>query len=451
MRKCLWTLLLLVACDGASGPREATSSLESVPSEPVADVDELAAIGISVNSYATCEALESAQLAEAWDVAAREVLEAMNVACVLPPDGLMADQAEETLGEQPVAIETEGDVFTLYQRMTAESLDGLPPGVRAGLPEGAPYSCCTFQKLDMADLANGEVWGVRLRVQGLDEAMIQQFAIGMPGELADYRGPSAPPRVEPVSEIEGTVSEHELFSPQLGETRRISVYRPPGAPGQFPLIMLADGNDIRRTAGIVERLVRLGEIRPAILVGLASGQTGIVEDRQELGNSSDIRTLDYIPAAYLQDPASQTRFSDHLDFVADTVLPWARRELGLADDRTSTIVTGQSNGGVFALHAGLQRADVFGMAWPMSIGLGSLEDIRRDGRDLVIPENRFATKFRISAGLYEFSFVLGSRRSVSILREAGYDVDEKWYAAGHSADQWEARLIDNLKAEFPAK
>ena len=126
------------------------------------------------------------------------------------------------------------------------------------------------------------------------------------------------------------------------------------------------------------------------------------------------------------------------------MLPWVRDEFSATADPDMTVVTGWSNGGVFAFNSGLRRGDIFGHAWPMSLGIGGL--IKRPE---AMPQPWAV--FRLSAGHYETGFMRATYEKAQFLKEGGYEVDTHWYSAGHAVDQWEARFLENLRAVFPAE
>lgn len=358
-----------------------------------------------------------------------QTLNAVRDACSLPTDDITLSQAKALLAGNPIALEAEQETLTLFQVS-----DG-----------NIPFTCCSLQDLDWRNLGDDKTWVSRLHLKNLQAGVIMQFAAPPGPEVADdnllkWRGPDAPPAPVPKPKLDGTLAEHELYSPQLGETRRLFVYQPPSHQAKHPLpvLVLADGEELPFWARIVEPLIDSGKISPILIIGLVSGQRGIVEDRSELG--SDIRNIDYLPTDLHGHPPS--RFNAHLAFVTETVLPWAETHFNTSTDRQQRVVAGMSSGGGFALNAGFRRPDIFGHAWPMSPG--------SDGIDAPPPLPIGDTAdFRISAGYYEPSFLRSARFSAENLLASGYHVDTRWYPAGHMQDQWELTLPDNLEAVFP--
>lgn len=403
---------------------------------------DLKALGLDINHANSCAQLDTVASEVDWNEDALLLLDLMAANCSVPTEDITPADALAALGENNVAMSAEGNVLTLFQRTK-----GNPP-----------LFCCSLQDLPNRAVIDDTVWVARQRLRDLDGATINMTATltnldpegydmqssGLEG-TASWIGPNAIKTIDPIpdDELLGAVTEHEVYSPQLQETRRISVYTPPNASPDLPIIIVADGDTL---AGTVERLMRGGEIRPVLVVGIASGQDGIVEDRSAIGDNNELRSYDYIPGevyAKRENAKAGTRFDDHLRFVSETLLDWVASEFGVRVARERTVVAGWSNGGSFALNAGFRRNDVFGHAWPMSVGLGSMNEAQD------VPPGAKA-RFRFSAGHYEPGFMRGTRVSAGVLAELGYETETKWYAEGHGSGQWNARFADNLRFVFPA-
>ena len=355
--------------------------------------------------------------------------------CQLPPPEITSDAALAQLGDERLTLQADGDVLTMLMR----SENGAEP-----------IECCSLQGVEWSQIDESAVWVTRLRLLDLQSGMLKQASVSLgpdtiitEDDWVEWRGPGAPDMPEFDPELEGQVIETELYSPELEETRRIEVYLPPGADlgTPLPVIFMADGG-VDWHARYIEPLIRSGKIRPVLLIGLPSGQNGIVEDRSELGN--DIRNLDYLIPDAIPEAFGISRFDAHLKFVTDTLLSHIRETYPASPEWRNTVVTGGSSGGGFALNAALRAPATFGHSWPMSPGSG----------DLRAPiENWDGPKpaFRLSAGYYEPSFLKSAMRTEENLRASGFDVDTHWFAAGHSTDQREIRFVENLKAVFPAE
>ncbi|MCE2891288.1 MAG: hypothetical protein ACK51R_15850 [Hyphomonadaceae bacterium] len=61
------------------------------------------------------------------------------------------------------------------------------------------------------------------------------------------------------------------------------------------------------------------------------------------------------------------------------------------------------------------------------------------------------SKFRISAGHYEETFLVNSQLATTAIQNSGGDVEARWFSDGHNPDQWNRAFADNLMAVFPSK
>jgi len=406
----------LSACQSAPAKAEPEATVMETPSRQIIDT-RTACADIDTLKQTTSERIHLA------------TLEAVRDACSLETGDVTLLEATTRLDGNQIALQADGNTLTLFQVS-----DGKPP-----------FTCCSLQDLNWRDLGDNRTWVTRLHLKDLQAGMLTQFpAAPGPGDtdkdILKWRGPDAPPAPPLKPDPDGTIVEHELYSPQLGETRRLFVYQPAASPSgnALPVMVLTDGEELPFWARLIEPMIDSGQVAPVLIIGLVSGQQGIVEDRSDLG--TDIRNIDYLPSQIDGHPPS--RFDAHLAFVTETVLPWAETRFGASKDRHDRVVAGMSSGGGFALNAGFRRPDVFAHAWPMSPGMGGINTVPP------APTGPVAD-FRISAGYYEPIFIRGARISATNLSAAGYHVDTRWFPAGHMNDQWEIRLLDNLEAVFP--
>lgn len=336
--------------------------------------------------------------------------------CRLPVEDISEEAAAAHLGagDFTVLAEESLGVLTILQRAPGE----------------AQNLCCSL-RAPLQRIGASDLWAARFRLERLPEAMLL-FATPS-GDFVPWRGSRAPAPLPENETLLGKLEERELPSTALGETRRFTVYTPPGFDPKHrrPVIIVADGFNPKP----LDALMAAGRIAPVIMVALYSGQNGIKERRSDL--RGDIRGLDYLPDF----GGAENRFDAHLRFVADELLPWLQRDYGASAAPGDIAVAGFSNGAVFALHAALRRPDRFGHAFVMSPGWPRRPAEPREG-----PRARFL----LSGGLYEPLFRRSARTSYEILRAAGYEVGWTELAAGHMLDQENHVLARRLQETFPA-
>lgn len=410
--------LFLSACQTLPVETEADPNLVKqipyfTPTSPCADVDA---------AYEAALADGTPQQLDDLTTARRQ--------CRLDPPDLNRSDAEARLSETNLAYEvTDSKILTLYARAEGDM----------------PRLCCSIQGSDVwTRIEDADLWGAQFRLEDLNQTILSLMLLGDHEAKADYRGPDAPEKPRfyglNVENLAGQTSDHQLYSPELGETRKLAIYLPPGHTPEkdWPVLFFADGISVSYTARLIEPIIVAGDMAPVVIVGLLSGQGGIVEDRSDVTVKTDLRNADYLPRF---DEGAPERFDQHMRFVTDTVIPWAETRFGAGRNDQLRGVTGKSSGGTFALYAGYLNPDLFDVAIPQSPGAGTLFDAD--------PAPGNAAEFWISAGTLEISFLKSAGASAKSLADAGYRTHFRTYFAGHAPDQWDQGLADALPKAFP--
>ncbi|AMS28656.1 hypothetical protein AEM38_02865 [Hyphomonadaceae bacterium UKL13-1] len=216
------------------------------------------------------------------------------------------------------------------------------------------------------------------------------------------------------------------------------VYLPPREDQdyRFPVV-ISEGGDVENFASISEALVKNGKIRPVILVGVVAGNDGIVGPARAVPQHI-ARAQDYSPNR------PDSTFKQYLSFLVETVRPMLIDRFSASEQRIDWVVTGASQGGALALNAALERPDIFGHSWPMSIA-GTNPEFETFATPVM------KSKFRFSAGYYEETFLVNSQLATSAIQNSGGDVLARWFSDGHNPDQWDRAFADNLMSMFPPK
>lgn len=345
--------------------------------------------------------------------------------CHLPIANLTKSDVLTALDGQPLSVMRDGAEITIYARFESQE---------------PPELCCSLRG-EMTRIGDGDLWAIRFRPAELDRAMLTFIAPNQSGVRVSWRGPDAPstPQQTPQEDLQGEVIDRTLWSESLQETRKLQIYLPPGYdPSRtYPAIFEADGIlDVQA----IDPLIRDGAIEPVILIGMLSGQYGVVEDRSSLG-LRDLRAADYLK----EFPDGGGRFERHMRYVAEELVLWVRREYAISSDPADIAVQGYSNGAAFALRAGLTHPEIFGSAFVMSEGSVWLSD---EDAAAAMARSESPARFILSAGLYEPGFHKSTDITARALRGAGFETAFVSNAAGHMSDQWKYMQARNLEAVF---
>ena len=167
-----------------------------------------------------------------------------------------------------------------------------------------------------------------------------------------------------------------LESTALKETRRINVYTPPGYDAEgstrYPVLYMPDGGleeDFPHIATTVDTAIRVGELRPLIVVGIENterrrdmtGPTEVAEDRKiavRVGGSAAFR-----------------------GFIRDELMPQVRRRYRVTDE---TAIIGESLAGLFIVETFFLQPKLFGtyIALDPSLWWNGEELVRKAGERL---------------------------------------------------------------------
>ena len=246
--------------------------------------------------------------------------------------------------------------------------------------------------------------------------------------------------------------------------RELLVYLPPGYRAgerrRYPVLILQDGQNLFgegtgswQVHRAIDAEVQAGRAEPVIVIGVPAQP------------SHEGRVAEY---AVHRDEGEQLGGGGaaYIEFVADRLVPWVRRELPVREGARHVAIGGSSMGARIALEAALARPDVFGkvMALSPSVWFNDAEILRRVEGSESLPA---------SAEIYLDSGGSGRSRddadNVLRLRDAlmarsfqhgSWDAPRQraprrlwhWFQADHQHDEtaWRERFPRALRVMFPA-
>jgi enterochelin esterase family protein len=235
---------------------------------------------------------------------------------------------------------------------------------------------------------------------------------------------------------EGRMERFEVETRVYGGRRPIDVWLPPefATYKRFPLLIVQDGGDYRKFAGmrtVLDNLVGASEVAPMI-VAFTSG----VDRNREYG----------------ADPRQP-------DFLVNEVLPAICSRYPIVEGPEGRGLCGASFGGVTSLYTAWRYPGVFGKLLLQSGSFVFTDVGRHDRSALFDPVVAFVNAFRadpgrvdarifMSCGTFE-SLIYYNRSLVPLLRGAGLDVKFVESHDGHNWVAWRDRLREGLTWLFP--
>ena len=224
----------------------------------------------------------------------------------------------------------------------------LPDSVRG--PVEFKFTLGSWETVEV-DSADGAVANRRFTVPPAGAAAYT-------GAVAAWRDPRSAPRPASTATRSVSVLDTAFAMPELGRTRRVWIYLPPGyaASGRrYPVLYMHDGQNVFDAAtafagewGVDESLDSLR----------ALGDPGAIVVAVDHGGE---RRLDeYSPWTHPRHGGGEG--DAYVDFLANTLKPYVDRRFRTLADRGGTAVAGSSMGGLISLYAALRRPDVFGRA-----------------------------------------------------------------------------------------
>lgn len=255
--------------------------------------------------------------------------------------------------------------------------------------------------------------------------------------------PAAPPQpfIEDKGHPKGTLTQLTATSAILGNTREITLYRPPGFDPADPenlLLFVFDAAEYQTkvpTPLILDNMIAEGVIPPTVAVFVAN------PDRDSRGRE--------LPAN-----------PDFANFMATELLPKVLAETGMKVDASRTILAGSSYGGLASTTVALAHPESFGNVLSMSGSYwspppGTPDDRKDHVAGLIAAGPPPEIRFFLSAGLFETgasrgvaSIIDTNRHLRDVLLAKNTQVYYREYAGGHDYVVWRGAIAEGLVALF---
>ena len=262
-------------------------------------------------------------------------------------------------------------------------------------------------------------------------------------QVSYAEGPNAAPEpyvAERAGIRRGKLETFELKSRVLANSRRISIYTPPGldrGDARCDFLLMFDRAEYVMAVPmptILDNMQADGVIRPIVAV--------------LVGNAPGARSEELPPNAKFQ------------EFLRRELLPWVRERYRFTADPKRSVVGGSSYGGLASAHTALTHPDVFGNVLSQSGSYWWWPGFRYQGRDVdglssdagwmlqqYSAARKLPLRFYLDAGSLEGSLMLLPNRMFrDVLQAKGYEVTYREFAGAHDYVMWRSTVSEGLKA-----
>jgi len=237
----------------------------------------------------------------------------------------------------------------------------------------------------------------------------------------------------------GTLTEYEIESRILNNSRSVMVYKPFGysEKTEYPSIVIFDQSLYLERVPlpiILDNLIADKKIPPCV---------AIMIDNQPV-ERRELELPIYKPFA---------------DFVALELMPWAYQNFKISKDPDKSIVAGVSYGGLASAYIALNYSSIFGNVLSQSgsywRGIKVTDSIPWLTEQYKSSQ-KLPVRFYLDCGLQEtvmrsfsnFNFILNHRKMRDVLKSKGYEIYYQEFQSGHDWTGWRKTLPDGLMVLF---
>lgn len=371
------------------------------PAMPEELVGIMADVRRSVNEQTGCALVDwLAQPTSGASARSHELLDAAKRVCILPVDDVTPSQAKSLLGNESFVLDIGDGVMTLIGRSQG-------PLRYTGSLQG-----------DMRRIDGSDYWIARRRLPDTSRAIISEVVIPKdqaPASLEDFktfRGPQAAD-FPTSANLQGRIVNREIASTATGDKRQVQAYLPKGwsRDRTWGVVFLTDGA-AATFASVVDALIDAGKIPPVVLVS---------------SSATANRMAEYLWGQ--PGTPSGELFDRHMGFFANELVAYAVSEFSVSVDPRDRTVSGFSNGGSFALWAGIAHPETFGNVIAMS------PSPTRPPAPENLPDSK-TTRYFLSGGQLEPSYMVAAQRMEVMLNRAGYTTSSFYPVVGHEVGNW---------------
>ena len=223
----------------------------------------------------------------------------------------------------------------------------------------------------------------------------------------------------------GQLWDTTFFSVNLGNSRTVRIYTPPGyqtSTDSFPVVLFHDGLEyvtLAQANNCIDYLVSQNRILPLIAV--------------------------FVPPVNRTAEYAGNQMNQFSAFIVDELMSYVAARFRTRRDPAGRAVLGASNGGNISLWLGLNYPSVFGnVAAQSSNIIGAISSGFQNSP-------RLDLKLYLDLGTYDIAALIPLVRNfIPILQSRGYVYRYDEFYEGHSWGNWRAHVDNALEMFFPA-
>jgi len=222
----------------------------------------------------------------------------------------------------------------------------------------------------------------------------------------------------------GQLWDTTFFSVNLGNSRTVRIYTPPGyqtSTDSFPIVLFHDGLEyvtLAQANNCIDYLISQNRTIPLIAI--------------------------FVPPVNRTAEYAGNQMGQFSAFIVDELMPYVDTRFRTRRDPASRAVLGASNGGNISLWLGLNYSSVFGnVAAQSSNIIGAISSGFQNGP-------RLDLKLYLDLGTYDIASLIPLVRNfIPILQSKGYVYRYEEFYEGHSWGNWRAHVDNALEMFFP--
>jgi len=238
-------------------------------------------------------------------------------------------------------------------------------------------------------------------------------------------GYNVPPEISYYPEIpHGSLSDTSFYSTNLGNSRLVRIYLPPGYPTgseAYPVILFHDGLEyisLCQANNILDYLIANHLITPVIAV--------------------------FVPPVDRTSEYAGSKIDNFSDFITQELMPSIDTKYKTSTDPSKRAMVGASNGGNIALYIGMKHPEIFGKIAAVS------SNIQTTISSAFSTGPKLNLSIYLDIGKYDIASLIPMAYNFrDILQANGYAYQFREWSEGHSWGNWKGHLRFPLEQFFP--